>query len=62
MGHFDRFGAKMGQTGFFWEKVKMSLPYDYYAPTLCKKSEQTYEPILRSRFERTDKIEFIGPR
>ena len=35
--NFDSFGAKMGQTGFFWEKAKMSLPYAYYAATLCKK-------------------------
>ena len=47
--NFDSFGAKMGQTGFFWEKAKKSLPYAYYAATLCKKPEQTYERILRSR-------------
>ena len=53
--NFDSFGAKMRQTGFFWEKAKMSLPYAYYAATLCKKPEQTYERILRSRKnERTD--------
>ena len=55
MGNFDSFGAKMGQTGFFCEKAKMSLPYTYYAATLCKKPEQTYERILRSRTDkRTD--------
>ena len=53
--NFDSFGAKMGQTGFFLEKAKMSLPYAYYAATLCKKQEQTYERILRSRTdERTN--------
>ena len=45
--NFDSFGAKMGQTGFFGEKAKMSLPYAYYA--LCKKPEQTYERIPRSK-------------
>ena len=52
----------------------MSLPYAYYAATLCKKPEQTYERILRSSSEgrtdertdertdgRTDKSEFVGP-
>ena len=38
----------MAKTGFFWEKAKMLLPYAYYAATLCKKPEQTYERILRS--------------
>ena len=33
----------------------MSLPYPYYAATLCKKLEQTYERILRSKmYTRTD--------
>ena len=51
----DSFGAKMGQMGFFWEKEKMSLPYAYYAATLYKTPEQTYERILRSRTDkRTD--------
>ena len=27
----------------------MSLPYAYYASTLCKKLEQSYEPILISK-------------
>ena len=44
-----RFWAKMG---YFWQflprkNAKMSLPYAYYAATLCKKPEQTYERILR---------------
>ena len=65
--NFDSFGAKMGQTGFFWEKAKMSLPN---AATLCKKPEQTNERILRSSSEertneqtdgRTDRSEFVGP-
>ena len=47
--NFDCSGAKIGQTRFFWEKAKMSLPYAYYAATLCKKPEQNYERILRSR-------------
>ena len=60
--NFDSFGAKMGQRIFFCEKAKMSLPYTYDAATLCKKPEQTYERILRSRpDERTDKSEFVGP-
>ena len=46
---FDSFGAKMGQTGFFGEKAKMSLPCAYYVATLCEKPKQTYERILRSR-------------
>ena len=53
--NLDSFGTKMGQTGLFGEKAKMSLPYAYYAATLCKKPEQTYERILRSRPDgRTD--------
>ena len=60
--NFDSFEAKMGQTGFFGEKAKMSLPYAYYAATLCKKPEQTYERILRSRNNgRTDESEFVCP-
>ena len=52
---FDSFCPGMAKTGFFWEKAKMSLPYAYYAATLCKKPEQTYERILRSSSEeRTD--------
>ena len=59
---FDSFCPGMAKTGFFWEKVKMSLPYAYYAATLCKKQEQTYEQILRSSSEgrtngRTDERE-----
>ena len=60
---FDSFCPGMVKTRFFWEKAKMSLPYAYYAATLCKKPEQTYERILRSRTdERTDKSEFVGPK
>ena len=52
---FDSFCPGMAKTNFFWEKAKMSLLYAYYAATLCKKPEQTYERILRSRNnERTD--------
>ena len=55
---FDSLSAKMWQTGFFWEKAKMSLPYAYYAATLWKEPEQTYERILKSRNnERTDRRE-----
>ena len=56
-GQNDRFWAKMGyfwqilpQNGenkIFWENPKMSPPYAYYAATLCKKLEQSYERILR---------------
>ena len=68
---FDSFCPRMAKTGFFWEKAKMSLPYAYYAETLCKKPEQTYERILRSSFdertdgrtdERTHGGEIIGPK
>ena len=38
---FDCFCPKMAKTGFFWENPKMSLPYAYYAATLCKKPEQS---------------------
>ena len=56
---FDSFGPKMAKTGFFG---KMSLPYPYYAATLCKKTEQTYEWILRSRiYRQTDESESVGP-
>jgi len=48
---FDSFCPGMAKTRFFWEKAKMSLPYPYYAATLCKKPEQTYERILRSSSE-----------
>ena len=52
---FDSFCPRMAKTGFFCEKAKMSVPYAYYAATLCKKPEQTNERILRSRTdERTD--------
>ena len=59
---FDSFAPKMAKTGFFWKNPKMSL----YAATLCKKPEQTYEWILRSRTDkqtdgRTNKSEFVGP-
>ena len=56
---FDSFCPGMAKTRFFWEKAKMSL-----AATLCKKPEQSYERILRSRNnertdERTDEREWI---
>ena len=55
MAIFGQFWAKMAKTRFFCQKAKMSLPYAYYAATLCKKTEQTYERILRSSSEgRTD--------
>ena len=66
----DSFDEEMAKTEFFWEKAKMSLLYAYYAATLCKKPEQTYERILRSKMyvrtdertdERTDGGEFKGP-
>ena len=63
---FDSFCPGKAKTRFFWEKAKMSLPLAYYAATLCKKLEQTYERILRSKMygrthERTDGREFKGP-
>ena len=58
MGIFGQFLAKMVKTRFFCQTTKMSLPYAYYAATLCKKTEQTYEQILRSSsYERTDERE-----
>ena len=55
MGYFLQFWRGNGKNGIFWEKAKMSLPYGYYAATLCKKLEQTYERILRSKmYTRTD--------
>ena len=45
----------------------MTLPYAYYAATLCKKPEKTNERILRSRTDgqmdgwQTDESEFVGP-
>ena len=39
---------KMGQTGFFGQNPKMSLPPHQEAPTLCQISENSYERILRS--------------
>ena len=52
---FDNFCPKMAKTGFFCENPKMSLLYAYYDATLCKKPEQTYERILRSKmYVRTD--------
>ena len=65
--NFDSFSAKIGQTGLFWEKRKchfhtLIIILYYYAATLCKKPEQTYERILRSRMDgRTDKSEFVSP-
>jgi len=47
MAIFCRFWAKIAKTRFFGQKAKMSLPYAYYAATLCKKPGQTYERILR---------------
>ena len=52
---FDSFCPGMAKTRFFGGKAKMSLPYAYYATTLCKKPEQTHERIPRSRTdERTN--------
>ena len=55
-----------GENEIFWKNPKMSLPYPYNAATLCKKLEQTYERILRSKMhertdEHTDGGEFKGP-
>ena len=51
---FDSFCPKMAKMGFFWGKAKITLPYAYYAETLCKKQEKNYERILRSKmYERT---------
>ena len=54
MGYFLQFWPQNGENRIFWEIPKMSLPY-HYAATLCKKPEQTYERILRSKiYVRTD--------
>ena len=58
--------AKNGQTGFFGQNPKTSLPSHWEAPTLCQKSEQSYERISRSppnarTHERTDESDLIGP-
>ena len=59
---FYCFWAKMTKTRFFRQKLKMSLPYNHEAATLCKKLEKPYEQILRSSSDgRTDESEFIGP-
>ena len=39
---------KTGQTGFFGQNPKMSLPLHWKAPTLCQILENSYEQILRS--------------
>ena len=58
MGYFLQFLPRNGKNGIFWEKAKMSLPYAYYAATLWKKPEQTYERILRSKmYEHTHTVE-----
>ena len=49
MGYFWQFLTQNGENGIFCENPKKSLPYAYYAATLCKKPEQTYERILRSK-------------
>ena len=46
---FDHFWPKTAKTGFFRQNPKMSLPLHSEATTLCKKSEQSYERIFRSR-------------
>ena len=55
IGYFWQFWPQNGKNGIFWENPKISLPYPYYAATLCKKPEQSYERILRSKmYVRTD--------
>ena len=52
-GQNDRFWSILGQNGenkIFCQKAKMSLPYAYYAVTLRKKTEQTYERNFFFRF------------
>ena len=62
MGYFWQFLTQNGKNRIFGEKAKMSLPYAYYAATLCKKPEQTYERILKSKmYGRTNGGEFNGP-
>ena len=62
--------AKTAKTGFFGRNPKMSLPSHWEAPTLCKKSEQSYERISRSPPDartngrtngRTNERDLIGP-
>ena len=53
LGQNDHFwtvvGPKWRKQVFFGKKGEIPLPYAYYAATLCKKPEQTYERILRSK-------------
>ena len=63
---FDSFDPKMAKTFFGGEYPKKSLPYAYYDSTLCKKLEQSYERILRSKmhartYGRMNGGEFKGP-
>ena len=67
-GQNERFSAKMGYFGQFFtkmdflEKIENDITHANYAATLCKKPEQTYEQILRSRTNvKTDESEFVGP-
>ena len=63
MANFGKFLGQNGENEIFWKKAKMSLPYAYYAATLCKKMERTYKRILRSSSEgRMDGSEFEGPQ
>ena len=61
--HFQPKTAKKLKTRIFAQNPKISLLYGYYATTLCKKTEQTYERILRSSLEgRTNELELEGPQ
>ena len=47
MGYFWQFLPRKGENGIFWEKAKMSLPYAYYAATLCRKISKILWPDLK---------------
>ena len=42
------FFTKTAKTGFFGRNLKTSLPSHWEAPTLCRKSEQSYDRFSRS--------------
>ena len=65
LGHFDPFLPKNGEIGFFPKNRASSLFRIYGSLTSCKKSEKSYDPILRKRWDgqtdgETDKSRSIG--
>ena len=63
---FDPKRDKTAKTGFFGQNKKMLLPSHCEAPTLCQKSDQSYERFSRSQpdvrtYGPTDGGDLIGP-